>query len=96
MTELDSKLKQKVDTVLGEHPDTKDLSIDTKDKSSVIFLTGTVETKAQWQAAESIVEDIDGVTGVVNEIDITTFEEDESLDIDDPDTDSKITPIRES
>ncbi len=98
MAEIVSELKKRVDEVLANHPESKDFAIETMDKNGVIYLTGTVDTKAKKQLVEKLVKEQKGVTGVVNNLGIEFFEEeedpliDEDLSVEDDDHDGSVTP----
>jgi hyperosmotically inducible periplasmic protein len=63
-------LQHEVQQALAEINDLRDAQIDVLDSNGIITLRGTVPTVAARERAESIVRGMDGVTTVINELDV--------------------------
>jgi hyperosmotically inducible periplasmic protein len=63
-------LQHQVQEALGEINDLRDAQIDVLDSNGIVTLRGTVPTVNARERAEAIVRGMDGVTSVINELDV--------------------------
>ncbi len=64
----DAALTTKVKTALVAEGELSALDINVDSEQGVVTLSGTVDSEAQVDLAEKVVEDLDGVKGVDNEL----------------------------
>lgn len=70
MNQTISDLRSHVQAAFQEDDLLQDIGIEILDSNGVITLRGAVPTTAARERAESIARHVDGVTGVINEIDV--------------------------
>lgn len=75
MPSIQSKRKQRIDTLLANHSQTRDYAIETADDNGVITLVGTVPSKDIKALAERLVRKQQGVTSVINALDVRGTED---------------------
>jgi hyperosmotically inducible periplasmic protein len=63
-------LQQQVQEALMKDLDMSHYGIEVLDNNGIITLRGTVPTVAAREKAETIVRDMEGVTSVINELDV--------------------------
>jgi len=63
-------LQHQVQEALAEINDLRDAQIDVLDSNGIVTLRGTVPTVDAREQAEAIVRGMDGVTSVINELDV--------------------------
>jgi osmotically-inducible protein OsmY len=63
-------LQHQVQEALAEINDLRDAQIDVLDSNGIVTLRGVVPTVKAREEAESIVRRMDGVTTVINELDV--------------------------
>ena len=63
-------LQHQVQEALAEINDLRDAQIDVMDSNGIVTLRGTVPTVDARERAEAIVRGMDGVTSVINELDV--------------------------
>jgi len=63
-------LRQMVQAALNEDREMQEHGIEVLDTNGIITLTGTVPTPHARERAETIVREVDGVTNVINELDV--------------------------
>ena len=63
-------LQHQVQTALVDDAYMRDHGIEVLDSNGVITLRGTVPTPEARERAEAIVREVEGVTSVINEIDV--------------------------
>jgi len=63
-------LRHQVQEALAEINDLRDAQIDVLDSNGIVTLRGTVPTVNARERAEAIVRGMDGVTSVINELDV--------------------------
>jgi osmotically-inducible protein OsmY len=73
MNQTISNLRSQVQAAFQEDDDLQDFGIEILDSNGVITLRGTVPTTAARERAESIARQVDGVTSVINEIDMISY-----------------------
>jgi osmotically-inducible protein OsmY len=62
--------QKRIQEALAEVNDLSEANIEVLDSNGVITLRGTVPTVSARERAEAIVRDMDGVTTVINELDV--------------------------
>jgi osmotically-inducible protein OsmY len=62
--------QKRIQEALSEVNDLREANIEVLDSNGVITLRGTVPTVSARERAEAIVRDMDGVTTVINELDV--------------------------
>jgi osmotically-inducible protein OsmY len=62
--------QKRIQEALAEVNDLSEANIEVLDSNGVITLRGTVPTVSARERAETIVRDMDGVTTVINELDV--------------------------
>jgi osmotically-inducible protein OsmY len=62
--------QKRIQEALAEVNDMSEANIEVLDSNGVITLRGTVPTVSARERAEAIVRDMDGVTTVINELDV--------------------------
>lgn len=75
MSSVRSERKQRIDTLLANHSQIKDYAIEVTDDNGVITLTGTVPYKDIKALVERLVRKQEGVTSVINALDVRAREE---------------------
>ena len=63
-------LRTQVQAALMQDSLMKDYGIEVLDSNGIITLRGTVPTRATRERAEEIVRSVEGVTSVINELDV--------------------------
>lgn len=63
-------LQHQVQAALMDDRDMRDYGIEVLDSNGVITLTGTVPTREARDRVEAIVRNVQGVTSVINELDV--------------------------
>jgi osmotically-inducible protein OsmY len=63
-------LQHQVQEALAEINDLRDAQIDVLDSNGIVTLRGVVPTVAARERAEALVRGMDGVTTVINELDV--------------------------
>lgn len=63
-------LQHQVQAALMDDHDMRDYGIEVLDSNGVITLTGTVPTREARDRVEAIVRNVQGVTSVINELDV--------------------------
>ena len=63
-------LQHQVQTALMDDDLMRDYGIEVLDSNGVITLRGTVPTREARDRAEAIVHEVEGVTSVINELDV--------------------------
>lgn len=63
-------LSTRIQNALVNDPRTKEYGVEVFDNNGVITLTGTAPSIDARDAIEAVVRDVEGVTSVVNEIDV--------------------------
>lgn len=63
-------LYTRVQKALMNDPRTKEYGVEVFDNNGVIILRGTAPSRDASDAIEAVVREVDGVTSVVNEIDV--------------------------
>lgn len=70
MNQTMDDLSTRIQNALVNDPRTKEYGVEVFDNNGVITLTGTAPSIDARDAIEAVVRDIEGVTSVVNEIDV--------------------------
>lgn len=70
MNQTMDDLSTRIQNALVNDPRTKEYGVEVFDNNGVITLTGTVPSVDARDAIEAVVRDVEGVTSVVNEIDV--------------------------
>lgn len=70
MNEPIYNLQHHIQTAFMDDRDMKEYGIEVLDSNGIITLRGTVPTQAARDRAEEIVRGLDGVTSVINELDV--------------------------
>lgn len=70
MNQTISDLRNHVQAAFAQDDDLQDYGIEIIDSNGVITLTGTVPTQEARERAEAVARQVDGVTSVINEIDV--------------------------
>ena len=70
MNDTMHNLAHQVETTIMEDDDLQDYEIDVLDSNGVITLRGIVPTRAAREKAEAIAREVEGVTSVINELDV--------------------------
>ncbi|RPJ27763.1 MAG: BON domain-containing protein [Chloroflexi bacterium] len=70
MNEPIYNLQHQIQAAFMEDRDMKDYGIEVLDSNGIVTLRGTVPTQAIGDRAEAIVREMDGVTSVINELDV--------------------------
>ena len=70
MNEPIYNLQHLVQTAFMNDHDMQNYGIDVLDNNGIITLRGTVPTRDARERAEAIVRDMEGVTSVINELDV--------------------------
>ena len=66
-------VQQEVRTVLMQDSLTGEYGIEVLDNNGIITLTGMVPSREVMERAESIVRDVEGVRGVINQLEIGDY-----------------------
>jgi osmotically-inducible protein OsmY len=75
MSEIQSKVKERIDTLLANHAQTKDYAIEAKEENGVVTLVGAVPTRDIKTLAEKLVREQEGVNSVINSLDVKDGED---------------------
>ena len=70
MNDTMHNLAHQVESTIMEDPDLQDYEIDVLDSNGIITLRGMVPTRAAHEKAEAIAREVEGVTSVINELDV--------------------------
>lgn len=70
MNETTSNLQHQVQMALFEDRHMQDYGIEVLDSNGVITLRGAVPDRDTRERAEAVVREVDGVTSVINELDV--------------------------
>jgi len=70
MNETISNLQHQAQMALFEDQHMQDYGIEVLDSNGVITLRGTVPDREIRERAETVVREVDGVTSVINELDV--------------------------
>ncbi|HET9590050.1 MAG TPA: BON domain-containing protein [Anaerolineales bacterium] len=70
MNQTMDDLSTRIQNALMNDPRTKEYGVEVFDNNGVITLTGTAPSIDARDAIEAVVRDVEGVTSVVNEIDV--------------------------
>lgn len=70
MNQSTFNLQQQIQDALTNVNELRDSSIEVLDSNGIITLRGTVPDTGARERAEAIVRDLEGVTAVVNELDV--------------------------
>lgn len=70
MNQTMDDLSTRIQNALVNDPRTKEYGVEVFDNNGVITLTGTAPSIDARDAIEAVVRDVEGVTSVVNEIDV--------------------------
>jgi osmotically-inducible protein OsmY len=68
-----TQIQQDVQTVLMQDQLTGDYGIEVLDNNGIITLTGVVPSREVMERAETIAREVDGVQGVINELELGNF-----------------------
>jgi len=63
-------LQHQVQAALMEDRDLQNYGIEVLDSNGIVTLRGTVPTRAARERVEAMVREMDGVTSVINELDV--------------------------
>lgn len=63
-------LQHQVQAAFMDDRDLRDYGIEVLDSNGIVTLRGSVPTHAARERAEAIVRDMEGVTSVINELDV--------------------------
>jgi osmotically-inducible protein OsmY len=63
-------LQHQIQAAFLDDPDMRDYGIEVLDSNGIVTLRGTVPTHAARDRAEELVRAMEGVTSVINEIDV--------------------------
>jgi osmotically-inducible protein OsmY len=70
MNETTHELRNQVQAMLMEDRHLQDYGIEVFDSNGIITLRGAVPTREARERAEEIAREVEGVTNVINEIDV--------------------------
>ncbi|HET9914158.1 MAG TPA: BON domain-containing protein [Anaerolineales bacterium] len=70
MNEPIYNLQHQIQAAFLDDPDTRNYGIEVLDNNGIITLSGAVSTHAARDRAEELVRSMEGVTSVINEIDV--------------------------
>lgn len=70
MNEPTYNLQHQIQLALMNDDDMQDYGIEVLDSNGIITLRGTVPSREAREKAEALVRDMDGVTSVINELDV--------------------------
>ena len=68
-----TQIQQDVQTVLMQDSLTGEYGIEVLDNNGIITLTGMVPSREVMERAESVVRDVEGVQGVINQLEIGDY-----------------------
>ena len=68
-----TQVQQDVQTVLMQDQLTGDYGIEVLDNNGIITLTGVVPSREVMERAEVVARDVEGVQGVINQLEIGNF-----------------------
>jgi osmotically-inducible protein OsmY len=68
-----TQIQQDIQTVLMQDQLTGDYGIEVLDNNGIITLTGVVPSREVMERAEAIAREVDGVQGVINELELGNF-----------------------
>ena len=75
MTDLQIRAQK----AISENPQTKEYGIEALDDNGIFTLKGNVPSHKVKETAESVLREVHGLAGVINELDITTAEQTELI-----------------
>ena len=68
-----TQIQQDVQTVLLQDQLTGDYGIEVLDNNGIITLTGVVPSREVMERAEAITREVEGVQGVINQLELGNF-----------------------
>lgn len=72
---MKTELQKKINDFLNNNPKTEDLKIEAIDNNGVITLRGNAPSTGKSKEVQKLVEELEGVSAVVNEIGIKSKDE---------------------